>query len=611
MTSGRLRQLVVERPDVVAARAAVAMALENVRLAKAMRRPDLQIGPMWQRDDNSCNSGGFKRKWTFPSSNTGVPLVEQRMAELRQQQITAAQLENRAILEARAAILRYERARRLVEQSRGELEPALLDALEPFDRSIQGGADHAAGSIRGPRRAGPVAAEFLGAAERTCSGRGRCDTGHGPAAATIAGGRPASARSARRGSAAMTIGHAGSRDSESQTPIVLRFGKPILFVIAALCLAGVFAGLTMPASVFPQTDFPRVVILIDNGVMPGDEMMATITRPVEEAMKYIPGTVNIRSTTGRGSAAVNVFFDWSTNMEESEQYVLGRLAQIRNTLPPTVDIQVHRLTFSAFPILGISLTSETRSKTDLWETARYDIYPRFLRIEGVARINLVGGRVPEYHVVVDPSKLDANHLTFSQVTQALADTNLFTPAGMHEENYQLYLVVVDNRLHDPREIEDVVVAWINQAPVRVRDVAIVRRGEAPQFNRVSADGKDAVLLNIYGQPGCNTVQIADDLQQELQTAATRSAARHETGLLLRSVAVRAGRRPQRLGGDHSRPGAVGRRAVRVPAKRVGHVGRGAGDSGHDPVDADRPAAAGNEFQPDDAGRHRGGGRDCD
>lgn len=301
-----------------------------------------------------------------------------------------------------------------------------------------------------------------------------------------------------------------------QPGIVLRYGKAIVFIVTALCIAGAYAGFGMPSSVFPQTDFPRVVILIDNGTMPGDEMMATITRPVEEAMKNIPGTTNIRSTTGRGSAAVNVFFNWSTNMEESEQYVLGRLAQIRTTLPPTVDIQVHRLTFSAFPILGISLTSETRSKADLWETARYDVYPRFLRINGVARINLVGGRVPEYHVVIDPAKLDANHLTFSQVTQALADTNQFTSAGMHEENYQLYLAVVDNRLHNPKEIEDVVVAWVNQSPVLVRDVAVVRRGEAPQFNRISADGKDAVLLNIYGQPDCNTVQIADDLEKELR-----------------------------------------------------------------------------------------------
>ena len=121
-----------------------------------------------------------------------------------------------------------------------------------------------------------------------------------------------------------------SHGAPSCDGFVLRHRTAILFLTAAFCLAGAYAACVMPASVFPQTDFPRVVILIDNGVMPADEMMATITRPVEEAMKNIPGTANIRSTTGRGSAAVNVFFDWSTDMVQSELYVLGRLAQIRS-----------------------------------------------------------------------------------------------------------------------------------------------------------------------------------------------------------------------------------------------------------------------------------------
>ncbi len=302
----------------------------------------------------------------------------------------------------------------------------------------------------------------------------------------------------------------------SADSFVLRHRKAILFLTAALCLAGAYSAYIMPASVFPQTDFPRVVILIDNGAMPADEMMATITRPVEEAMKNIPGTVNIRSTTGRGSAAVNVFFDWSTNMIESELYVLGRLAQIRGTLPPSAEFAVHRLTFSAFPIIGISLTSKTRSITELWETARYDLSPRFLRIRGVAQVKLVGGRVPEYHVVVDPAKLESYRLTFQQVSKALAETNQFTPAGMHEENRQLYLAVVDNRLRDPAQIENVVVAWSGKSPVLVRDIAEVRRGQAPQFNIVTAEGTDAVLMNILSQPDGNTVAIADALQAELK-----------------------------------------------------------------------------------------------
>ena len=159
----------------------------------------------------------------------------------------------------------------------------------------------------------------------------------------------------------------------------------IMFITVALCLAGVYAALKMPSSVFPQTDFPRCVILIDNGVMPADEMMATITRPIEEAMKDVPGAAFVRSATGRGSAEVNVFFTWQADMIQSELYVNSRLAQVRSTLPATATAVVWRLTFSAFPIIGVSLISQTRDITALWETARYDIKPRFLRVPGVAR----------------------------------------------------------------------------------------------------------------------------------------------------------------------------------------------------------------------------------
>ncbi|MCC6696071.1 MAG: efflux RND transporter permease subunit [Candidatus Hydrogenedentes bacterium] len=297
---------------------------------------------------------------------------------------------------------------------------------------------------------------------------------------------------------------------------IARHSKIILFTSFALCLAGLYAAQHMPASVFPETDFPRVVILVDNGVMPADEMMATITRPIEEAMNDIPGTVNIRSATGRGSAEINVFFTWRTDMVQAELYVLSRMSQIRSTLPDTAEFQTHRLTFMAFPIIGISLTSQTRGLTDLWEIANYDIKPRLLRIEGVARVDLVGGREPEYHVVVDPAKLAAHNLNVTQVSQALADTNLFTSAGMHEESRQLYLTLVDGRVKSAEEIGDIPVAWSGGAPVYVRDIATVEPGEAPQYNIVTADGVDAVLLNIRSQPDGNTVGIANALQREIQ-----------------------------------------------------------------------------------------------
>jgi CzcA family heavy metal efflux pump len=289
----------------------------------------------------------------------------------------------------------------------------------------------------------------------------------------------------------------------------------IVFICAALCLAGALTALSIPSSVFPQTNFPRVVILVDNGVMPGDEMMATITRPIEEAMKDIRGVSTIRSTTGRGAAEISVFFTWNVDMIQSELYVLSRLSQIRNSLPSTVETSVFRLTFSAFPILGVSLTSNTRGITELWETARYNLKLRFLRIPGVARVDLVGGRTPEYHIIVDPLRLAAAHLSLSDVTDALTNNNFVASAGMHEENHSLYLTVVDGRLHSIREIEDFPVMVAAGHPIRIRDFARVERGPEPVFNVVTADGENAVLLNIRSQPDGSTLKIAAALKGQL------------------------------------------------------------------------------------------------
>jgi CzcA family heavy metal efflux pump len=298
--------------------------------------------------------------------------------------------------------------------------------------------------------------------------------------------------------------------------VAVRYTIPIVFVCLVFCVAGALSAFSVPSSVYPQTDFPRVVILVDNGVMPANEMMATITRPIEEAMKDISGATTIRSATGQGSAEVNVFFTWSTDMVRAEQYVLGRLAQIRSTLPATATISVSRLNFSAFPIIGVSLTSASRPITSLWEIARYTIKPRFLRIPDVARVDLVGGRAPEFHVIVDPVRLLANKLGLTDVTGALERNNLIAPSGMHEENHTLYLAVVDGRARSAEEIGQVVVSMGDGAPVRIQDVARVAPGEEPVFTRVTADGVDAVLINVRSQPDGSTLDIARGIEGEIR-----------------------------------------------------------------------------------------------
>jgi CzcA family heavy metal efflux pump len=295
-----------------------------------------------------------------------------------------------------------------------------------------------------------------------------------------------------------------------------RHALSITFIAVALCLAGIFCARNTPSSVFPRTDFPRVVVMVNNGIMPANEMMATITRPIEESMKSIPGVVSVRSSTTRGSAIINVMFNWGADMQRSELYVLGQLSEIRSDLPATAQTDVSRVAFSlSYPIIGISLASSTRSQMDLWDTANYKIKPLFLQIPGVAKVEIEGGHVPEFHVIVDPLKLQAAHLGLPDVSDALTQNNLVAAAGMIVENYHLYLTTVDGRVHSPTDIENVVIAVQGGHPVRIQDVAKVERGPAPAYTSITAQGRPAVLFNIESQPDASVLEIAAALKKDL------------------------------------------------------------------------------------------------
>src|SRR5258706_5309668 len=203
-------------------------------------------------------------------------------------------------------------------------------------------------------------------------------------------------------------------------------------------------------------------------------------------------------------------------MEQSELPVRSRLAQVRSNLPATVDARAFRLTFSVFPITGISLTSPHRTLPDLTVAAQTVIKPRFLRVPGVARVDLVGGREPEFHIIIDPLRLAAQTLSMAQVTDALTKNNLVAAGGLHEEKDSLFLTLVDGRLHDLADIQNFVVASVQDRPVRVRDFARVQRAAEPASTVVTADGAQAVLIMVRSQADGSTLDIVDQLKREIR-----------------------------------------------------------------------------------------------
>ncbi len=293
-------------------------------------------------------------------------------------------------------------------------------------------------------------------------------------------------------------------------------GRAVGLIVLAFALAGVLFTLSLPISIFPQTDFPRIVILVDNGIAPPDVQMLTVTRPIEEAIRLVPGITNLRSVTSRGSTEISVFFRWDVDILNAMHLVQGRIAQIMPALPPGARFYINRLTFSVFPMIGFSITSSTRTQSDLWELAYYNLAPRLYRLPGVAETRIVGGRPPEYHVLVDPVKLNSYNMPLTRVVDAIRNSNMISASGMVQENYHLYLTTVTGLLREKEQIESTVVDVVRGTPVEVRNLARVVPSERPVYNIVTANGRPAVLVNVLQQPDGNAIAIANAVNAELQ-----------------------------------------------------------------------------------------------
>jgi CzcA family heavy metal efflux pump len=295
-----------------------------------------------------------------------------------------------------------------------------------------------------------------------------------------------------------------------------RHSQSIIFLIIILGIVGIYEAFQLPVAVFPTTNFPLIKIGVDNGVMPIEQMEVTITRPIEQAVNIVPGLESVRSVTSRGSADIDLFFDWNVNMLETLQMVDAAVSRVQSSLPPTAKIETNRMDFSSFPIIGYSLTSDKVPQTDLWELATYDIKPRLNRLSGVARVVVQGGQQPEFHVIVDPAKMLRARVSINDILGAINHANIIDSPGLMSRNHQLFLGLVNGQVRSPEEIGGIVVKTVNSVPVRVSDVGTVGPAVAPVYTVVSANGKPAVLLSISRQPDSNTVEVANEVHNEMQ-----------------------------------------------------------------------------------------------
>jgi CzcA family heavy metal efflux pump len=291
--------------------------------------------------------------------------------------------------------------------------------------------------------------------------------------------------------------------------------RSVLFCFAALAIAGIMSSVDLPVALFPQVSFPRIKIDLDAGDRPAERMELEVTRPVEELIHSVPGVRSVRSATSRGTASISVFFDWGQDMVSALLQVQARINQAISSLPSGTTFTVERMDPTVFPVISYSLTSPTRSLVELRDLAYYTFRPPLSTLPGVAKVQVLGGRQEEYRVVVDQGKALTRGLTLSDVANAVAASNVLVAVGRLEEYDKLFLIISDTRLGTIEDVKHTVLRANGTGVVQLEDVATVEDTTAPQWIRVTADGRDAVLFQIYQQPGGNTVRIAAAVKQKL------------------------------------------------------------------------------------------------
>jgi len=292
--------------------------------------------------------------------------------------------------------------------------------------------------------------------------------------------------------------------------------RSVLTLALALAIAGIAAAFSLPIGLYPDASFPRVRVSIDAGSQPAEQMVLETTQPMEQAVRAVPGVVDVVSTTSRGSAQLTVDFAWGTDMTAATLGVNAAMAQRLANLPRGVSYTVLRMSPNVFPFMAYALTSPTVSQTKLQTIVAYQIVPLLSGLPGIARAQVQGGDTGEVEVEADPRRLAAYHLTLDDLVNALNAANTLQAVGRMEDHELLYLLMADNSFHGLSDVQNTVLRAGPSGVVRLSDVAAVHIGVAPQFLGVDADGKRAVTLLLYQQPGSDMVAAAHAVDQALK-----------------------------------------------------------------------------------------------
>ncbi|MCB0758743.1 MAG: efflux RND transporter permease subunit [Flavobacteriales bacterium] len=296
----------------------------------------------------------------------------------------------------------------------------------------------------------------------------------------------------------------------------VRYKNPVTMVLAVVLMGGLFTYTRLQSSLFPEVTFPKVKVIADSGLQPVGKMMVTVTRPLESAIKRVPGLMAVRSVTGRGSCEISAFLDWNADIDLAKQQIISATGAVRNELPPGTTITVEKMDPSILPVMGYVIGGGGKSAIALNLIAEYTVRPYLAQVVGVSDVRTIGGRRKEYRITLRPEVMSALHIVPDTISAALARTNFLGSDGWLFTNHRMYLTVTDATVGALDELRDLVIANDGKRIVRLGDISEVSVEEEPAYTRVNANGTSAVLVAVVKQPNANLIDITDGVQQRVK-----------------------------------------------------------------------------------------------
>ncbi|HEX6825110.1 MAG TPA: efflux RND transporter permease subunit, partial [Nitrospiraceae bacterium] len=301
------------------------------------------------------------------------------------------------------------------------------------------------------------------------------------------------------------------------TLLALRNRIGILMLSLAMVILGGTTAQRLPIDLFPQIQVPVAFVgVIYKGAPPLD-IEQSVVYPIEKAVSSASNVEHVESFAKQGIGAVQIWFNWGTDINVGQMEVMQRVTQILNSLPPGIGQPfIVKFDVSNIPVSLVTVSSDDLDERALYDLASNTIAPQIEQIANVAAATVEGGKIRQININLDPALLNARSLSILDVVNSVKAANLILPSGDIKAGNLDYNVFTNNQFRTVDPIQDVIVK-VNQqgSPVRVRDVGTVTDSSDIQTNIVRTDGARAVYLRVNKQPIANTVAVVDALRKAL------------------------------------------------------------------------------------------------